>query len=165
MEAPAAPPPPTTSCPNCGYAVVAWLPAICSECGFEVVHRDPRWRDRPLSWTKRILFLGWPVIGLAAAVPLADARGGLGTIASSIAILCFLAGFINPTVMLFPVSLRPPLFISNEPPERAARRCRLTVALTIALGLLIPVLVFGSCLLSVAISRLPPGPSAREQSN
>ena len=143
------PPPPTTRCPNCGTRVIAWLPASCPRYEFHVIHRDPLWRDRPLSWTKRILFLGWPVIGLAAAVPFADARGGLGTFASTIALLCLFAGFINPTIMLFPVSRRPPLFIAHEPPERAARRRRLTVALTIALGLLIPALHFGWCVLPI----------------
>ncbi len=146
-------PPPTTRCPNCGTPVVAWLPASCSRCGFHVVHRDPRWQDRPLGFAKRLLMIGWPLIGFAAAFRFSSQTGFIGTAAVTLQILCFFAGFINPPLMAIKTNQRPPTFILNEPPEQTARRKKLTTILAILLAALIPLLLFGSCLRSIGTPR------------
>jgi hypothetical protein len=99
-----------------------------------------------------MLMLGWPLIGMAAAAPWFVGQTRVSDTAGALMIVSFLAAFANAPIMLIPAAFRPPAFIANESAELADRRRRLTLALTIMLGLLLPIILFGSCLYSI----LPP---------
>ena len=148
MESPATQPAPAT-CPNCLYVTIAPVPRICSECGCTVLRSIPDLDDFPLSWTKRVLWLGWPLVGWTIGLIL-GALGPFSSFALGLVIFCGLAAPLNSFLVLVPNVRRPTSFILGEPPERAQRRHRRTMILTIGLGLAVPSLIVVTFLMRIS---------------
>ncbi|MCX5690348.1 MAG: hypothetical protein NTV94_11295 [Planctomycetota bacterium] len=143
------PPTPVATCSNCLYPSAVPVPFICSECGAKVVRPYPDLDDFPLSWTKRLIWLGWPLAGWTIGWILAELRQ-FGSLAEGLLILSCLAAPFNSFLVLVPIFKRPPRFILDEPPDRARRRHRLTMILTLGLSIAVPLLIAGSCWLKIS---------------
>lgn len=99
-----------------------------------------------MGWRSRLLIIGWPLIGMVISMPFLNFKGPIGNIASVVMIVSFLCAFTNTPAMGLAISKRPPAFIEGEPPEHTRRRRMITNLVTLGLSVLIPVLLFGSCL-------------------
>ena len=103
-----------------------------------------------MGWGSRLLIIGWPLIGFAIGLSFVYMGGSIGrSIAPVVTIIFFFCAFVNAPVMGIVASMLPPAFIDGEPPERTKRRQRITIVITLGLALLVPVLLFGSCLYAV----------------
>ncbi len=93
-----------------------------------------------MNWNRRAWWIGWPVVLTVIGTWIGLVLGSVAPIFVSYAILLGNTGFI----VFFATSI-PPTYDDSETPTQRKRRGRLTALLTFSLGLLLPVLLIGSC--------------------